>query len=228
MEYNIGKTKNKLIVVEGACDGIGKSTQFQALCDHLKKDGEEVANHHFPSYGTPQGANVERYLRGEFGKPSEIDPKIVHSWYACDRAITWEQVLKPLYEQGQSIVLDRYTTSSIIYQSALFTDEQKKRDFIDYVVDYEYNKLGIKEPDSVIFLHAPFDLVTEIRNARKQNDGVQNDIHERDIEFMRKVYDNAMFVADYLNWDKVRCDDGESLRSIEDIHEDVYKLVRKK
>lgn len=228
MEYNIGKAKNKLIVVEGACDGIGKSTQFQKLCDHLKADGEEVANHHFPSYGTPQGANVEKYLRGEFGETKDIDPKLIHAWYACDRAITWEKVLKPLYDQGQTILLDRYTTSSLLYQSALLPDLQAKKDFIDYVVDYEYNKLGIKEPDSVIFLHAPFDLVTEIRNARKQNDGVQNDIHESNIEFMKKVYDNAMFVADYLNWDQVRCDNGSSLRSIDDIHNEVYQRVRGK
>ena len=227
MEYNIGKTKNKLIVVEGACDGIGKSTQFQKLCDHLKEDGKEIASHHFPSYETVQGAPVEMYLRGELGNPSELCPYLINSLYAVDRAITWNSVLKPLYDQGKTIVLDRYTTSSLIYQSALITDLQKKKDFIDYVVDFEYNKLGIKEPDSVIFLHAPFDLVTEIRNARKQNDGVQNDIHESNLEFMRKVYDNAMFLADYLDWDQVKCDEGDSLRSIEDIHDDVYKLVRK-
>ena len=28
----------KLIVVEGACDGIGKTTQFQLLGEHLKAD----------------------------------------------------------------------------------------------------------------------------------------------------------------------------------------------
>ena len=36
-----------LIVMEGACDGIGKSTQYQRLCDHLQKDGLEIINHHF-------------------------------------------------------------------------------------------------------------------------------------------------------------------------------------
>ena len=32
--------KGKLIVIEGACDGIGKTTQYKLLCDHLKKDGK--------------------------------------------------------------------------------------------------------------------------------------------------------------------------------------------
>ena len=219
--------KEKLIVIEGACDGIGKSTQYKELCDHLIRDGKDVANHHFPSYGTIQGGPVEMYLGGQLGETKDLSPYLITSLYAIDRAITWNNILKPLHEQGKTIVLDRYTTSSLFYQSALIEDLQKKKDFINYVLDYEYNKLGIKEPDSVIFLHAPFDLVTKMRKARTNNEGIQNDIHEANIEFMKKVYENGMFLADYLSWDMVQCNDGDSLRSIEDIHEEVYRRVRK-
>ena len=105
-------------------------------------------------------------------------------------------------------------------------DERKR--FIDYIVDFEYNKLGIKKPDNVIFLHAPFELVAEMRKNRLQNDGIENDIHERNVDFMHKVYDNAMFIADYLNWDKIECSEGDKMRSIEDIHNDIYKVIGKK
>ena len=44
---------------------------------------------------------------------------------------------------------------------------------------------------------------------------------------MKKVYDNAMFVADYLNWDMVKCNDNDKMKSIDDIHNDVYKRVKK-
>jgi dTMP kinase len=219
--------KEKLIVIEGACDGIGKTTQYKELCDRLIRDGKDVANHHFPSYGTIQGGPVEMYLGGQLGETKDLSPYLIASLYAIDRAITWNNILKPLHEQGKTIVLDRYTTSSLFYQSALIEDLQKKKDFINYVLDYEYNKLGIKEPDSVIFLHAPFDLVTKMREARTNNEGIQNDIHEANIEFMKKVYENGMFLADYLSWDMVQCNDGDSLRSIEDIHEEVYRRVRK-
>lgn len=77
-------------------------------------------------------------------------------------------------------------------------------------------------------MHAPFDLVTEMRNARKQNAGISNDIHERDLEFMKKVYDSAMFIADYLSWDKVACNKGANMREIDDIHEEVYTLIKKR
>lgn len=224
---NLSK-QGKLIVVEGASDGIGKTTQFEKLRDHLEQDGIEIATHHFPSYGTVEGALVESYLKGDFGDKSKLSPYFVNSLYAVDRGVTWNKELKKLFAEGKFILLDRYTTSSLIYQSAYITDPVEKKDFVDFVSDFEYNKIGIKRPDNVIFLHAPLELVNEMRRARKQNAGVQGDIHETDPEFMKLAYDSAVFLADYYNWDVVECSDGNKMRSIEDIHEDVYRLVKKR
>ncbi len=217
----------KLIVVEGACDGIGKTTQFELLKDRLVNDGKSIYSHHFPTYNSIQGKPVEEYLAGKYGKPSELSPYFINTLYAEDRAITWNKDLKKRFDNGEIIVLDRYTTSSLIYQAALIEDVEEKKRFIDYVCDFEYNKLGIKKPDHVIFLHAPFDLVTEIRKQRKNNEGLVNDIHEADLDFMYKVYENALFVSDYLSWDKIKCDEDNKMRSIEDIHEDIYQYVKK-
>ena len=215
----------KLIVVEGACDGIGKSTQYSLLKERLIKEGNNVVSHHFPSYGEYQGVPVEKYLNGEFGNIEELSPYFINNLYAVDRAITWHSYLKKEY-QNSIILLDRYTTSSLIYQSALIEDIEKRKEFIDYVISFEYEKLGIKKPDLVIFLEAPYDLVKKLRNERKVNDGIQNDIHEKNDEFMRKVYKNALFVADYLKFSKIKCNDGEHMRSINDIHNDIYKLIK--
>lgn len=219
--------KGKLIVVEGACDGIGKTTQYKMLCDHLKDDGISVVNHHFPSYGTSEGALVERYLKGEFGEVSKLSPYFVNSLYAVDRAVTWNTNLGKLYDDENTIVLDRYTTSSLIYQSALIDDIDEKKKFIDYVSDFEYNKIGIKKPDNVIFLSAPFELVTKLRMDRKENEGITSDIHESDLNFMKKVYDNALFVANYLSWNVIECSSDGGMRDIPDIHNEIYRLVKK-
>lgn len=228
MAKEILSQKGKLIVFEGACDGIGKSTQLSLLKNHFQKDGYQIISHHFPSYGTYHGAPVEHYLSGDFGKTCELSPYFIHSLYAQDRAITWHNILKKSYEEGKYLLLDRYTTSSIIYQSALIDDINEKKRFINFVVDYEYNKLGIQQPDNVIFLYAPFELVTKMRIARKNNAGVVNDIHERDLELMNKFYENAMFVSDYLAWDKIKCNDGDNMRDPADINKEVYNLVKKK
>ena len=218
--------KGKIIVIEGSTDGIGKSTQLGLLKEHLIKDGHEIYSHHFPSYHTYHGIPVEKYLQGEYGNVAELSPYFINSLYAQDRAITWMTELEPLYNAGKIIVLDRYTTSSLIYQSALIEDIEERKDFIDYVIDFEYNKLGIKQPDKVAFLTAPFDLVQSMRQARQNNDGVQNDIHESDITFLKKVYDNAIFVADYLSFDIVECSSNNKMDSITEIHNKVYRLVK--
>ena len=67
-----------------------------------------------------------------------------------------------------------------------------------------------------------------MRNARKQNEGIVNDIHESNLDFMKKVYESAMFIADYLSWDKVQCNDGNKMREINDIHKEIYSLVKRK
>ena len=218
-------SKGKLIVIEGACDGIGKTTQYEKLYEKLSKEGE-VVRHHFPTYDTPQGTLPTLYLAGKYGDKNELSQYFIHDLYAIDRAITWKTILEKEYNAGKTILLDRYTTSSMIYQSTL-VEEDKKDDFIEFVVDYEHNKLGTGKPDMVIFLTAPFDLVTRMRNERKNNDGVENDIHERDLEFMKKVYDNANKVAKKYKWNIIHCEKEDGLRSPDDISEEIYSVVKK-
>lgn len=219
--------KNKLIVIEGACDGIGKTTQFELLKNVLSKEAK-VYSHHFPSYGTYHGAPVEKYLNGDFGSPKDLSPYFVNSLYANDRAIAWNTILKPKFEEGYNIILDRYTTSSIIYQSALIDDIEEKKKFIDFVEDFEYNKLGIRRPDHVIFLSAPFDVVTKLRKNRTNYDGNSNDVYERDIELMKKIYENALFVSEYLNWEIVDCCYEDKLKGIYEINDMIYEIVKRK
>lgn len=221
--------KGKLIVIEGACDGIGKTTQYNLLKERLEKEGEKIISHHFPSYNTYQGKPVEEYLKGNLGSPKDLSPYFVNSLYAIDRAITWETELKKEYEEGNTILLDRYTTSSLIYQSALIEDIEEKKKFIDYVIDFEYEKLNIAKPDNVIFLTAPLDLVNSLRKKRKEEEGeaIEGDIHEKDLAFQKKVYENALFIADYLNWYVIECTLNDKMKSKEDIHEEMYKIVKK-
>ena len=224
----MSNNEGMLIVGEGASDGVGKTTQMDLLKKHLIEDGYEVVSHHFPTYDSPQGALAKQYLAKKFGPTEELSPYFVHSLYAVDRAVTWRQLLQKEYEAGKIILLDRYTTSSLIYQSSVFDDIEERKKFIDFVCDYEYSKLGIQVPDQVIFLHAPFDLVTEIRSKRQSNDGVSNDIHESNLPFLKRVYDNSMLLADYLGWDGIDCTVGDRLDTIENIHQKVYRKVQEK
>lgn len=219
--------EGKLIVFEGS-DGAGKTTQCNLLKKDLIASGELVVDHHFPSYGTYYGAPVEHYLKGDFGTPDENSSYFVNSLFAIDRAIAWRKTLKGFYEKGQTILLDRYTSSSLLYQSLQFENLDEKKRFIDFVVDFEYNKLGIKEPDKVIFLKLPWEISMRSVIAREKETGAKRDIHEIDPDYIRRVNENSDFVADYLSWDVVECFDGKDILPVEEIHQKVLSLLPKK
>ena len=121
--------KGKLIVIEGACDGIGKTTQYNLLKEYLEKNGYSVCSHHFPTYDSKQGKLTEYYLNGDFGNPSDLSPYLVNSIYAVDRSITWNDKLKAAYDKGDIILLDRYTTSSLIYQASALSQRSMSKIF---------------------------------------------------------------------------------------------------
>ena len=72
------ENKGKLIVLEGACDGVGKSTQLKLLKDELKKE-VECEQWHFPSYGFGSGIMAVKFLKGKLGELDEIPEEVNNS-----------------------------------------------------------------------------------------------------------------------------------------------------
>ena len=212
-----------LIVIEGVSDGVGKTTQIKELYNKLISDGKEVIYHHFPSYGKPSAFLIEEYLKGNLGKREDIGPYAISSFYAMDRFYTYHNKLKEDLDRGKIVLLDRYTTSNLIYQGALF--EEEKDSFLEYITDYEYNRLGLKKPDLVIFLKLDRDFANTLRKNRNY-DGIGGDINEKDQNFLDKVYDNSLYVADKYNFKVVECSKDGVLRSIDDISREIYDVVR--
>ena len=212
-----------LIVIEGVSDGVGKTTQINELYNKLINDGKDVIYHHFPSYGSIGASLVEEYLKGNLGKREDIGPYAISSFYAMDRFYTYHNELKEALDRGKIVLLDRYTTSNLIYQGALF--EEEKDSFLEYITDYEYNRLGLKKPDLVIFLKLDRDFANTLRKNRNY-DGIDGDINEKDQNFLGKVYDNSLYVADKYNFKVVECSKEGVLRSIDDISREIYDVVR--
>ena len=213
---------SKLIVIEGVSDGVGKTTQVKELYKKLIDSGKEVVYHHFPSYGSVGASLVEEYLKGNLGKREGIGPYAISSFYAMDRFYVYHNELKKALNEGKIVLLDRYTTSNLIYQGSFFED---KDEFLDYVTDYEYNKLGLKKPDLVIFLKLDKSIAKELRKNR-DTDGVEGDINEKDTVFLDKVYDNSLYVADKYDFKVIECSKDGVLRSIDDISREVYSIVK--
>jgi len=213
----------KVIVLEGA-DGAGKSTQFRLLTEHLEREGVPFRCLTFPRYEEPSSALVRLYLGGAFGEnPGDVNPYAASSFYAVDRIASYLGDWRAYYEQGGLLLCDRYTTSNAIYQGAKMEDPA---DFLRWLFQFEYELLGLPRPALVLYLDMPQQVSEGLLEKRRRETGEQADIHEKDREFLRRTRETAdLMVRDY-GWRRVDCAPGNVLRSPEDIHREVYELVR--
>lgn len=221
------ETKGKLIVVEGT-DGSGKSTQFRLLCDRLEEQGAPFQKLVFPQYQEPSSALLRMYLAGEFGsRPSDVNPYAASTFYAVDRYASWRKVWGEDYERGGLILSDRYTTSNAVHQGGKLSPEEQP-DFFDWLFDFEYNKLGLPAPDLVIYLDMPTYQSLKLLRARETATHTKGDIHEVDPDYLALCRETALRAAGHYGWQVISCiDDRDQVRSLDDIHQDIWRLVLK-
>ena len=216
----------KLIVIEGL-DGSGKSTQLELLPKGLKESGIDCRTVSFPIYEDDSSALVKMYLAGQFGtKPDDVNAYAASCFYACDRYASYKKDWGKYYEQGGVIVSGRYTTSNAVHQCSKLPPEMWE-DFLTWLYDFEYVKLGIPNPDKVIFLDVPNEVSQKLMDSRYSENGGSKDIHEKDVEYLDRCRKAAYFTADFSGWTKISCAKHGNLRSIEDIRQEVLKEVLK-
>ncbi|MBO5909177.1 MAG: thymidylate kinase, partial [Clostridia bacterium] len=91
--------------------------------------------------------------------------------------------------------------------------------------DFEYNKLSIPKPDKVIFLDMPTEVSQKLLDGRYDAQGGGKDIHERDVEYLNRCREAAIFTADYSGWEKISCAKDESPRRVDEIAQDVIRAT---
>ena len=191
----------KLVVIEGT-DGSGKSTQFRLLSERLEQEGVPFRHIVFPRYDQPSSALIRMYLGGEFGRQD------------------WGEY----YEQGGLILSDRYTTSHAVHQTTKEPPE-KRQAFLHWLYDFEYDRLGLPRPDLVIYLDVPTDFTEKLLRSREAATHTQADIHEQDTAYLAACREVGRAAADFYGWKTVQCVRDGAMRSIADIHEEIYRCV---
>lgn len=216
----------KLIIMEGL-DGSGKSTQTRLLQNYFESKGIEYKKIKLPDYDSPSSTLVKMYLGGEFGKKaSDVNAYAAGAFYAVDRYASFKQNWKTDYENNVLILADRYATSNSIYQMEKIASD-KWDEYLNWSADFEYNKLGIPRPDCVIFLDMPVEISQRLMTGRYNGDECKKDVHEADVEFLQKCRKSALYAAKKQNWNVVPCSDGNEPLSIEEIHNNVVKIIEK-
>ena len=216
-----------VIVIEGT-DGSGKHTQTEALYNRLKRDGANVIMQSFPNYDSPSASAVKMYLGGEFGDDKQVDAYQASIMYATDRLCTFLKSLKDFYDNGGIIVFDRYVTANILHQAGKIKDRKEVDEFLDWLDALEFGKLKLPRPNTVIYLDVPLDVSHALAVARGEyKTGTIRDIHEEDIEHMQRAYNNGKYVTQKYGWNVINCAKENQMRTIEDIHEEIYNIVKK-
>ena len=219
----------KLFVIDGT-DGSGKQTQFEKLKERLDKDGIEYRTVSFPNYDSPSSSLVKMYLSGEFGTDAqEINPYIASTFYAADRYATFQTGYKKYYEDGGIILADRYTTANMVHQAGKIKDKEERDKFLKWLWDFEFKLYGLPIPTEVFFLNMPTEKALELMKDRKNkfDENAKKDIHESNEKHMKDAYEAACDVAKEYNWFEIKCMRDNELRTIDDIHEEIYEEVKK-
>lgn len=214
----------KFIVIEGA-DGSGKATQTALLAAYMETQGRRVRRLEFPDYAADGSLLARMYLRGDFGTAADaVNAYAAATFFAMDRYTSYRLKWQEDYAAGAIILADRYTTSNMVHQSVKLAREEREA-FLDWLLDYEYEKLGLPKPDLVIHLSMETEVSNALIAARAKENGEEKDIHEADGAYLARVHNLYEELAARYGWVRISCTRDGVLRSIAEIQEEIRGLV---
>ena len=217
--------KGKLIVLEGI-DGSGKSAQFRRLCARLENDGIDYNHIVFPRYDQDSSALIRMYLAGEFGThPDDVNAYTASTFFAVDRFASYKKDWGSTYENGGLFLSDRYTTSNAVHQGSKLSDEELPA-FFHWLSDLEYEKMGLPRPDLVIYLDVDIETSLARMRRREAKNHTHADIHEQDIEYLRRCLRTAQRAADFYGWTRIPFQKDGQERDVDEKNEEIYRIIR--
>ncbi|MGI6264605.1 MAG: dTMP kinase [Acutalibacteraceae bacterium] len=215
----------RLIVIDGL-DGSGKSTQLERLGGYLTQSGIPYKQICFPDYDQPSSALVKLYLSGAFGdSAADVNAYAASSFYAVDRFASYKSFWQADYETGALIVAARYTTSNAIHQMSKLPQEEWDG-YLNWLEDYEYDRLGLPRPDAVLFLDMPPQVSQRLLSQRYHGDESKKDIHERDRAYLLDCRRCAQYAASRQGWRWIDCSDGVDPLPVDTITERIVDELK--
>lgn len=223
-------TRGKLITVEGT-DCSGKKTQTEKLVNRLKEENINVVRLGFPMYDTPTGKIVggcylgkKHISEGLFPEgASNVDPKVSSLYYGADRRYNLPKITEYL-DNGVNVILDRYVGSNMGHQGGMIEDKEERLKMYKWLETLEYDLLELPRPDMTIFLYMPLEYSKKLKNNREEG----ADQLESDDKHLLNAERAYLELCDIYGYNKINCVKDNEVRTIEDIHEEVYSLIKKR
>ena len=161
----------KFIAIDGL-DGSGKGTQTEILIKRLKSEGKKVREISFPMYENDSSIFVRMYLDGKLGKkPSDTNAYSASMFFACDRYISYKtDWINDILDPDTYVIANRYTSANAVHQLSKLPSEQWS-EFLDWLWDFEFSKLGLPKPDAVIYLEVCPEISLALVRSRSDETG---------------------------------------------------------
>ncbi len=174
--------KGFFVTIEG-CEGVGKSTLLRGLKDYLETAGRDAV-----FTREPGGTEVAERIRAVILDPENaaMTPTAELLLYAAARAQHTEEKIIPAVRDGKLVICDRYSDSTLAYQSYA-----RGLDRGECLAADEIARRGIK-PDLTVFL----DLSPERGFARKGGADKGDRLEREKIDFHERVYAGFRAIAD--------------------------------
>ena len=215
-----------LIAIEGI-DGSGKGTQARRLCEWLPTQGKSTALVSFPRYSeTHFGATIGRFLNGEFGQLDQVDPLLAATLYAADRFES-KGHLQELLADNDVVVADRYVASNMAHQGAKKNGEERTQ-LLEWIARTEFGVFDLPRAHLVIHLDLPAETAQELiaRKSKRDYTDKAADLQEADREYLASVRQSYLdLAAADDSWQTVSLLDGDRLKSIEEVGEEIAGRV---
>ena len=195
--------EGKFIVLEGI-DGCGKTTQINELSKWLPKSGLINKNATLIKTREPGGSILGREIRdiilnnNKLNSPSILTELLL---YAADRAEHISKIILPALQNGNWIISDRFSGSTLAYQG------YGREISIDIIKKLENIVCQNIKPDLTFFL----DISAEESILRRKNK-VADRIESEGLEFLRKVNNGFKLIALENKWEIIKA--SEDLNSI--------------
>ena len=195
--------EGKFIVLEGI-DGCGKTTQINELSKWLPKSGLINGNATLIKTREPGGSILGKEIRdmilnnNKSNSPSILTELLL---YSADRAEHISKIILPALKNGNWIISDRFSGSTLAYQG------YGRGISIDIIQELENIVCQNIRPDLTFFL----EISPEESILRRKNK-VADRIESEGLEFLKKVNNGFKLIAVENDWEIIKA--SEDLNSI--------------
>jgi dTMP kinase len=171
------------ITLEGG-EGSGKSTIAAELAERLRKDGHTVTLTDEPT-GTAFGRHIWAYFQDPKAPPVDALTELL--MFEAARAQHVAEVIRPALDQGEIVVCDRFSDSSVAYQG------YGRKLGAEFVSQLNQAVTGRLEPQLTLLLDVPVEV--GLQRAAAAGGKPADAIGEESREFHERVRQGFLAVA---------------------------------